>query len=228
MMESSSTLPETALQMAQIGWNCYLRFFQQWAETTGMTGAQGAINPGAFPGQELFKVWIDIYEKEFRQFFTMPQLGLTRFHQERMGEVLDKYNLFQARMGEFISFLMRPMDKSFQAMQVRLKESADRGDPSEDSKHTYQMWIKTLEDYYMSLLKSPDYLQVMKNALEAMSEFTMARQRFLQGFLQLFSIPTYADIDDISKEVYDLKKQVQTLSKRKAARAFTQREGGYS
>ena len=228
MTESMSALPEMALQMAKMGWDCYLRFSQQWSDRIGMTGAQGAANPCAYPGQELFKVWTDIYEKEFSQFLNMPQLGLTRFHQERMGEVLDKYNIFQARMGEFISCLFQPMDKSFQAIQEKWKEYADQGKPPEDSKDTYQMWIKVLEGYYQSLLKSPDYVQAMKNALEAMTEFTMARQRFFQGFLQFLSIPTYADIDDISKEVYDLKKQVKTHSKRKANKALTQKGGNYS
>ena len=45
MMESMSTMPEMGVQMAKIGWDCYLRFFQQWSERTGMTGAQGAANP---------------------------------------------------------------------------------------------------------------------------------------------------------------------------------------
>ena len=127
MMESMSTLPEMALQMAKIGWDCYLRFFQQWSETNRNDGGARGNQSMDVSGQELFKVWTNIYEKEFRQFLTVPQLELTRFHQERMGEVLDKYNLFQARMGEFISLLFHPMEKSFQAMQEKMKELPDRG-----------------------------------------------------------------------------------------------------
>ena len=31
----------------------------------------------------MFRVWTDIYEKEFQQFFQVPQLGLMRTYQEK-------------------------------------------------------------------------------------------------------------------------------------------------
>jgi hypothetical protein len=54
----------------------------------------------------------------------------------------------------------------------------------------------------------------MNGTLDAMEEFTTARQKFLQGFLQTLSIPTYSDVDDLSKELYQLKKRVKELAKK--------------
>jgi class III poly(R)-hydroxyalkanoic acid synthase PhaE subunit len=177
------------------------------------------------PAQDILKVWMEVYEREFRRFLNMPQLGLTRFYQERTGEVLDKTNLFQAKVAEFLSLLFLPLEKSFKAMPERIEELTKCG-KSCGTKDYYQIWIKTLEDYYVTLLKSPEFVRVMNGILEALEELTTSRAEFQRAFLQAFSIPSYADLDDLSKEFYQLKKRVKELSREMDHLARINRESG--
>ena len=69
--------------------------------------------------ENINRIWTDIYEKEFRQFFQIPQLGLMRTYQEKANQAVDKYNLFQSTLSEFLSLLGLPFTRSVQVMQEK-------------------------------------------------------------------------------------------------------------
>jgi polyhydroxyalkanoate synthase subunit PhaE len=214
-MDPTAILPEMAFMLAKAGWESYSRLHQQWCEAAAGTEETISMEPFDKKGQELLKAGMEFYEKEIRGFLSIPQLGLTRCHQERVGEVLDKFNLFQAKTTEFIYFLSQPVEKSFKVMQGKLREMKKKGAISDDPKDYYQMWISTLEGYYMTLFKSSEYVEALQGTLDSITEFSLARQRFLQGLLQLSSVPSYTEIDDLSKEVYELKKQIKDLARKR-------------
>ncbi len=214
MNNNSKNLPEIGSKLAKAGWDGYFHFQQQWLEMLGVIKNQTDPSRLENQGLDTFKTWIDVYEKEFRKFLTTPQLGLTRYYQERMREVLDKFNLFQAKMSEFTYSLFGPMEESFKVMRERVEELTRGGKLPEDPKEYYQMWIKILEDYYSNWFRSSEYARIMNGTLGALEEFTGARQKFLEGFLQTLSVPSYTDLDDLSKEFYELKKRVKELAKK--------------
>jgi NAD(P)-dependent dehydrogenase (short-subunit alcohol dehydrogenase family) len=46
-----------------------------------------------------YKAWLEVCEKEFRQFLRVPELGLTRSCQERSSKAVDKFNILQHKVG---------------------------------------------------------------------------------------------------------------------------------
>jgi hypothetical protein len=70
------------------------------------------------------------------------------------------------------------------------------------------MWIKILEGHYMTLLKSPGYLDSLGSIIIAAGNYTVARQEVLGGLLKTLQIPTYKDLDELGKDLYRLKKKV--------------------
>jgi polyhydroxyalkanoate synthase subunit PhaE len=197
--------------MAATGWNGLLQFQREFLEVKSQAKRNSS-------GQEMFSRqvefcsnWTNLYKKEFRRFLQIPPLGLNRFHQERMGEVLDKFNLFQGKVLQFLFSLFLPVERSFKGAQDRLEALMREGKISEDPKEYYQTWIKVLEDYYLSFLRSSDYSETMKGALDALAEFMLARQTLLQSFLQMQSIATDKDIDDLSSEIYGMKRRIKEL-----------------
>ncbi len=214
MSNSSKNIPEITSKLARIGWDGYVHFQQQWLEMLGVIKNQTDPSKLENPGLEIFKSWIDVYENEFRKFLFTPQLGLTRYYQERTREVLDKFNLFQAKMSEFTYSLLRPMEESFKVMRKKVEELTQGGKLPQNPKEYYQMWIKILEDDYLNWFRSSEYSGIMNGTLDALEEFTAAKRKFLEGFLQALSVPSYTDLDDLSKEFYELKKRVKELAKK--------------
>ena len=213
VFEGIRVLPEIVSKMTQTGWDGYLKLQQQWYERLSRTGQATEAYRFDHLDQDALSVWSEIYEKEFRRLLYMPQVGLTRFYQERANKTLDQFNLFQAAMAEFLQILFLPMEKSLQVMQEKMAEMAEEGQMPENPKVYYQMWIKILEGHYMTLLKSPEYTSKMHTTLGAFENFIAAKNEILQDFLQTLPVPTDKDMDELYREIYLLKKRLREHEK---------------
>jgi len=214
ILKGAGTMPDILMKMAQTSLAGFLEFQHKWFERAGRIGKSTEAYTFEDLDKNAFRAWTEIYEKEFKQFFHIPQLGLTRFYQEKINQTLDKFNLFQAAMGEFFRLLYLPMTKSFSVIQEKLGELSKAGELPQDSKQYYQMWIKILEGHYMTLFQSPDYVETLRNTLDAMSEFSAAKNNLMQDLLSALPISTEKDMDDLYKEIYLLKKRIKALEKK--------------
>ena len=208
------TFPDILVKVAQTSLNGFLEFRHKWFERLGRIGKSTEAYTFEDLDENAFRTWSEIYEKEFRQFFNIPQLGLTRFHQEKLNQALDKYNLFQAAIGEFLRLLYLPITKSYRVMQEKMREMVEAGELPEDSKAYYQMWIKILEGHYMTLFQSPDYVKTLDNVLNTMSDFSVVKNDLMQDLLSTLPVSTQKDTDDLYKEIYLLKNRIKTLEKK--------------
>ncbi|MBW1958169.1 MAG: hypothetical protein JRI63_06495 [Deltaproteobacteria bacterium] len=211
LLKGAGMLPEIFLKIAQTGSKTFVNFQKQWLEGTGKLQESAKT----YNLEDPFEAWTQLYEQEFRKFFKIPQLGLTRLYQEKMIRSMDKFNIYQAAVTEFSRLLLLPMEKSFQVLQEKLAELADKGDLPEDSKKYYQIWIKILEGHYMTLFQSSEYTQSLNKTLNAMSEFSAVKKEILQDFLNMLPVPTHKEMDELYKEIYLLKKRIKELEKKK-------------
>lgn len=215
LFKGTGMLPELFLKTAQTGLNSFVHLQQKWLDRAGKVHESTKSYTFEDLDEDAVKAWSQLYETELRRFFNMPQLGLTRFYQEKIIRTMDKYNIFQTHTTEFCRLLSLPIEKSFQAMQEKFTELAEEGNLPEDSKAYYQMWIKILEGHYMVLFQSPKYTQALNETLNAMSEFSDAKKDLLQDtLLYMLPVPTQKEMDDLYKEIYLLKKRIKELEKR--------------
>jgi polyhydroxyalkanoate synthase subunit PhaE len=210
---SINALPEILMKMAKSGFDAALRIQNHLMEKAGKIGKRTEAYNFDNLDQEVFKALNDVYEKELRQYFKIPPLGPTRFYQERFNEMLDKYNLFETMLAEFLSILYLPMEKSFKVFQEKLQQMAEEGNLPKETKESYAIWIKILEGHYISLFKSKEYTDVLHRTLNQMEDFIIVRNKTLEDFFQLLPIVTHKDMDVLYKEFYVLKKRVKELEK---------------
>jgi len=214
LLKGAGMLPEIFLKTVQTGSKTFVNFQKQWMERTGKLQESTKAYKYENLKEDAFKAWSQLYEQEFRKFFKIPQLGLTRLYQEKMIRSIDKFNIYQAAVSEFSGLLLLPMEKSFQVLQEKLTELADEGELPEDSKKYYQMWIKILEGHYMTLFQSSEYKQALNKTLDSLSEFSSAKKEILQDFFNMFPVPTHKEMDELYKEIYLLKKRIKELEKK--------------
>ncbi len=218
LLQGMETLPEVFLKMARLGWEGYFRLQQQWLEQIDKVGQGMEATRSDIFGRDTIKAWTEIYGQNFRQLLSLPQLGLTRVYQEKLTQATGTFSLFQEAMAEFLQVLYLPVETSLEVMKARLEELGREGNLSDDFKDYYDMWIKILEGHYMTLLKSPGYLDSLGNILIAAGNFKTARQELLGDILKSLQIPTYKDLDELGKELYRLKKKVFARSGKKVER----------
>ncbi|MFZ0132935.1 MAG: poly(R)-hydroxyalkanoic acid synthase subunit PhaE [Desulfobacterales bacterium] len=206
-------MPDVLIKMVRASWQGFFNLQQQLIEKAGRIGRSTQAYSFENLDEDVFKAWSDIYEKEFRQFFNLPQLGLTRFYQEKFNQAVDKFNRFQASFGEFMTVFYLPMEKSFKVLQDEVSKLAEVGKLPEDANAIYRLWIKILEGHYMTLFKSPEYLSVMHKTLSALEDFFIARETITQDMLKSMAIPTQKDLDELYREIYFLKKRIRKFEK---------------
>jgi class III poly(R)-hydroxyalkanoic acid synthase PhaE subunit len=214
VFKGATASPETAMRMLQTTWDGYSQLYQIWLKNAGKLGDAGKAH--SFEGLEpgMFKEWTAFYDKEIQPFFKAPQVGLTRLYQERTNTALDKFNQLQVAVGEFLHHLNGPVERSVKAMQEKIEEQAKDGKLSENFKDYYNAWIKILEGDYMTLYKTPEYIESMGRAFSAVEGYKVARDDLLVDVLQILPIPTNKDMDQLYKEFHVLKKTVKEMAKK--------------
>ncbi len=164
--------------------------------------------------QEAVKTWTAIHEKAFQPLLKTPQVGLTRVHQEKINRLADKFSAYQAAVSEFQMLLSVPMGKSFADMGEHFDKLKDNGEPAEDSKVCYAMWIKGLENHYMSLFRSHEYRLALSRLLDETTALRITGNDVLTDFLEFLPIPTNKEMDELYEELYTLKKQTKEAAKK--------------
>ena len=215
LLKGAGLLPEIFLKIAQAGSKTFMDFHKQWMEHASEFQESTKTYTYENLEKDALNAWTQLYEQEFRKFFKIPQLGLTRFYQEKMIRWMDKFNIYQTAVMEFSRLLSLPMEKSFQVLQEKVSEIMDKGDLPEDPKKYYQIWIKILEGHYMTLFQSSEYTQALNKTLNSLSEFSAAKKDVLQDFLNMLPVPTHKEMDECYKEIYLLKKRIKALEKKK-------------
>jgi len=216
-----SALPEIFMKIAKSGFDTALQIQNHLLEKAGNIGKRTEAYRFENLDQEAFKALNEVYEKEIRQYFKIPALGLTRFYQERLNELLDKQNVFETTLAEFLSILYLPMEKSFKVFQEKLLQMAEEGNFPTAIKENYTMWLKILEGHYMNLFKSPDYTEALHRMLNNLEDFISVRNEAIQDSLKMLPIVTHKDIDDLYREFHLLKKRVKELERRQGISANT-------
>jgi hypothetical protein len=208
-----NSLPEVFVKMTQPVANSFFLAQQEWLKKAGRVGQCASDHRLNDISGQSFRVLTEVYEREFRHFFHIPQVGLARGYQEHFNAAVDRYNLFQTSLTEFLSLLYLPLEQSLKIMQDRLAEMTDSGKLPDDSKEYYRMWIKILENHYATLFKSPEYLETLRKTLDSVNEFIIARSQMLQDALKILPVPSQQEMDELYKEIYLLKKKIRTIEK---------------
>lgn len=208
-----SSMPEFMTELSQQVWSGYMEIQSRWTEGMAKIGQHTGAYTFEDLDQEVFEKIREVYQNEFQKFFKAPQLGLTRFYQQRFNQFIDKTNLFQANLSELLYLFYVPIEKSIGVMQKNIEEMVEKGELRENFKDYYNMWVKTLEGHYMKLLQSPEYTRVLGNTIEALTEYRQAREDFLCDLLKELPVPTNKEMDALYREFYELKKEVRSLSK---------------
>ena len=213
LLKGSGAMPEMMLNLAQTSLGSLGKMQQNIMESLSRVGASAKAYEFQDVDENIFRIWTDIYEKEFKQFFRIPQLGLMRTYQEKANQMVDKYNFFQSTLSEFLNLLSLPFNRTMQVMQDKIGEMAENGTLPEDSKVYYNMWVKVLEGHYMTLYQTPEYVETMARTINALADFSAAKNAVLEDMLSAIPVARKSEMDDLARELYEVKKRLRKLEK---------------
>lgn len=223
MVKGGGAMPEMMLQLAQTSLTSFLEIQQNVIQRLGRLGESVEAYRFENIDENLFRLWTDIYEREFRRFFQIPQLGLLREYQEKACQAADKFNLFQSNLAEFLRLLGLPFGRSAQVMQEKLIELAEKDELSDDTRTYYQMWVKVLEGHFMTLFQTPEYIETLARTVNALADFAAARDAALEDVISMLPVARKTEMDDMARELYETKKRLKMLEKKNQYAYLSQR-----
>ena len=83
----------------------------------------------------------------------------------------------------------------------------------EDYENYRRAMIEAFEDSFTELFSSPEFSVIYGKLFSAQLDFTKALQSIAEKNLKILNLPTRAEIDEILKDVHDLKKTVREVRK---------------
>lgn len=212
-LKGGGAMPEMMLKLSQTSMDSVMEWHQGILKQFSRLGTSVEAYQFQDIDENPCRLWTDTYEKEFHQFFQLPQLGLMRQYQERANQAADKYHLFQSKLSEFQHLLSMPFTRAAQVMPEKLRGMMENGELPDDPKDYYNMWVKVLEGHFMTLMQTPEYVETLAGTLNSLADFSAARDAVIEDVLSLFPVAKKTDLDDMARELYELKKRVKKLEK---------------
>ena len=214
IFKGGSAMPEMLLKLTQTSLGSFMELQQSMLQQMSRMGTSVDAYHFEDIDENMFRLWTDIYEREFQRFFQIPQLGLMREYQEKAYQAADKFNLLQSSLGEFLRLLGLPFGRSMQVMQEKFIELAEKGELSDDTKAYYQMWVKVLEGHFMTLFQTPEYVETLARTVNALADFAAARDAALEDMMGMLPVARKTEMDDMARELYEMKKRLRILEKK--------------
>jgi polyhydroxyalkanoate synthase subunit PhaE len=209
-----SSMPDIFMKMIQPALTSVSDMHQQWLEQIEKTGR--ISEPFQFDrmDKDALNIFNKLYDAEFRKFLKIPQLGLAREHQEKLNRFIDRFNLLSGAVAEFLQVIFQPFEKSYASLQEKIADLTKENEIPDDPKYYYQLWLKILEREYMMLFKTPEYLTSLAKTINVAAEYKRAKQDLSNDLLHYLSIPSATDIQDVYKDLHDLKKRLRNIEKK--------------
>ena len=206
-------MPDILAQIAGSAFSSFLELQKKMVEQAGRLQKVGGTYRFEDLEENPFRAWHEVYERELRRYFHIPQVGLTRGYQEHWNETVDKYNVFQSRWAEFLRLLGLPFERSITVLQEKIGEMTETDSLPEDPQVYYRMWIKVLEGHFMTMFQEPEYVQTLSSTISALSDFATARNTAFEEMAGMLPIAKRSELDDLAREVHELKKRLRRFEK---------------
>jgi len=163
--------------------------------------------------QEFFDVWLRTCNATMGRLVEMPVMGPTREKSEKMMKGFSTFvNLYAAGMDTNSNFQSVFMEAMRRVHEKTGSEMEGEISP-EKCKDFYKIWIETYSETFKEFLKSGHFASDMGKLNSHLMDFQKYNREMLEeNYLKPMNLPTKTEIDEINKELYQLKKTVKELT----------------
>ena len=164
---------------------------------------------------DFFELWEKAYETTYGRVIDMPVVGPAREGADRLRKNFEAtINLHAAWAQSIASFQSAFMEATRETQEKVEKQIAEEGFSPSSYKDYYNLWMETYSETFKEFLKSrffaADLAKLTSNSMDFQKS---SRELIEENLLKPANLPTRTEIDDLSREVYLLKKQTKELAR---------------
>lgn len=189
----------------------YKPFVDNWTKLTGQMqdALKGKQDPAKY--KELYDSWMQGYEAAFGKFLKMPMVGPSRQLLEKIHKSIDSFIKYCGATVDFNMVLYSPSKETIEEL-VQKAQTILKGEATQEKyKQFYELLVKTFEDRFYQLFKTPAFAESVKTSLDSYLDFRNSHSEVIEEMLKSTPVITRTEIDDVYKELYNLKKRIKEM-----------------
>ncbi|MBI4833832.1 MAG: hypothetical protein HY811_03285 [Planctomycetes bacterium] len=173
------------------------------------------MKPGVAPAKakEFYNAWIKGYESTFGKFLKMPMMGPSRNVSDKMMKSMDAFIKYCGSTADFYMMMYSPSTSAMEELSKKASELLKGDVTPEKYKEFYEMLVKTFEDKFYALFRTPAFADIMKSTLDASLNFRRHHFAVMEEILKGTPIITRSEMDEVYQQLYSLKKRINELEK---------------
>ncbi len=144
----------------------------------------------------------------FENFLNMPSFWLTREINDLIKEVINNLIEYNKKIEEFRNIINSQAQKGYELFIEEIKNQPQISDFDE----FFKKWINSNEQIFQEFFKSKEYGEMLKNLISAGAKLKSSLDKYTYQVLKETNIATKSELDRAYKEIYQLKKDMKTLS----------------
>lgn len=199
-------------------WQLYIKetqkFSQLWTASLGsfLRPISQTVTGTTEPWIELNNLyWNLLYEETFGSLMQSPILGPTREFNGKLLRGFNAWTNFYRASLDYQVVLADIQIRSFEELMRELVTLAEKGKKVDDWREFQQLWSQVSDRVFAEAFCDEDNLKVRGKFLNALNTYRLHQQDLLELWLKAMNIPLRSEIDEVHKNIYELRKEVKRL-----------------
>jgi hypothetical protein len=147
-------------------------------------------------------------DQSIRQLVEGPQFADIGQLEGKLAALISAWTDLRARALEQSTQQLMAWAKAAQEFAVKLGE-ATKDQPLESRAQIVSLWVDIANRHLLETQRSPEYLRNQRELLRASTAFRRAQTELSDYYGEAFGIPTRGEIDDLTRMVAELKREVR-------------------
>lgn len=209
---------KTILEQTEL-WQVYLKGLQKLGQLSAESIQQSLEIAGkAMTGEnsaffELTELYWNLYETTFGSALQSPNFGYTREFNHKLMKNLDAWIQVSKATFDYQGVLLEVWMKAFEELMRELASSDGKGDTVQNWQQLLQVWSRAFDRVFAQKFASQDAVKLQGNFLNTAMTYKFQQQQLMEVFLKMYDLPARSEIDEIHRNIYELRKEVKNFNK---------------
>jgi class III poly(R)-hydroxyalkanoic acid synthase PhaE subunit len=152
------------------------------------------------------------YQQTFGNLLQSPSLGYTREFNNKLLKSFDAWTNFYKASFDYQLVLVDVWMRAFEQL-MRLASSQEKGETLQNWRQFQQVWSRVFDQAFAQTFRSENALEIQGKFLNAAMTYRLHQQQLMEVFLKMNDLPTRSEVDEIHRNVYELRKEIKSLKK---------------
>jgi hypothetical protein len=151
-----------------------------------------------------------------------PRLADVGATEQRTAKVMERWLSVQEGARIYEGIVAAAWSHANSRFAEQLSQRAREGAGMPDAKESLKLWLDTANQVLLETHRSEQFLEAQRRLLRDGMDFMLAERELVESLVEPVGLPTRSEIDEVHRNVHELKRRVRSLEKALAARPLAE------